>query len=104
MRNGLLRARNLEEALRTLIRLVDREQSIVRYRMRRNGGGVRILASCADASRGRSHFVDEWFRLWALLTTLRHFVGEAWAPTVIAFQSAHVPGARSAAQFGYEGH
>jgi len=94
LRSGLLRARNLEEALQTLIRLVDREQSNVRYRMRRGGGEVRIVASCADPSRWRSHFIDEWFRLWPLLAIFRHFAGKAWAPTVMVFQSEQAPGAR----------
>ncbi len=91
LRSALLRTPMLESALQTFCRLADREQSPISYRMVRGQDEVRIYSSFDALRPYETDHCGEWLQIMPLLTIFRHFAGEDWTPTAIAFQSQHAP-------------
>lgn len=98
LRDAVLSATSLADALERFSVLADREQSNVRYRIVRSGDEVCIGSSVNGAASEDDGF-GEGLRLMWPVTLIRHFTGDSWAPLTIAFQSPHEPGVQARRAF-----
>jgi AraC-like DNA-binding protein len=89
--SALYRAPSLESALQRFCRLADRELSVARYRIVRDGDTLRVQSYFDVAPPPATGYYAEWLRILSLMTVIRHFTGEAWTPDEIALHSHHQP-------------
>lgn len=77
--------------IEALSRVVHRENSAVRVRMRREGAQVRLICDLHVPAEMGSTAYSEWLKLHAMISIVRSVAGAGWCPAEMTFVCAGKP-------------